>query len=169
MSRLITLFWSIAIFKSGPQDLPFSAPLMRWTLLINAITSFMILQMSPTNTALPQVLVDLLLSAAYIWPLLYFAALKSRFTQTWTAWLGTDVIINLFAIAPLYNLSQGPSNWNSVLLLLLLVWHIAVYGHILRQALDRGWTMGIGLGLFYMMLTSRIMGELFPVITQSTQ
>lgn len=169
MSRLISQFWSICMFKAGPQDLPYSVGLMRATLAISALSGFLILQFSTTDTALAQVLVDIALGAAYIWPLLYFAGFRHRFTQTWSAWLGTDVIVNLFASVPLYNLGTNPSNANSIMLLLLLIWHIAIYAHIFRHALGRGWVMGIGLALFYMMVSSQIMGELFPVVTNVAQ
>lgn len=169
MLRLIHVFWAIVRFSAGPQDLPYSVGLMRVVLVINWLCAYAVLQISPDGTSLLRVLTETALSVAYIWPLLYFAGFGNRFTQTWTAWLASDALINLIAIAPLYWQVTQPSNWNSLLLLGLSLWNLAVYGHIFRQALGRGWGLSIGLALFYMMLSMQIMTQLFSAMPNPAQ
>jgi hypothetical protein len=168
MSQLISLFWSITLFRKGPQDVPYSRLLLYWMLTVDAGVNSGLLIINAAEMIWAQVLADTCITAAFTWPLLYFAGLKARFMQTWTSLLGTDVIISLFAAAPLISLEQHANNAAQWALLLLLLWHWLVYGHIFRHALNRSWSMGLALALFYILLSSQIMGALFPPATAAT-
>lgn len=165
MYQLMLLFFRIAIFKQGPQDVPASPLVLRFLLPVYVAISFLALMMNGTaSTALLQIGVDLVMMAGFIWPMLYFADKSHRFAQTFNAMLGTDAVISFAALPALASLTSQPSELAYLFMMAMMVWHWLVNGHILREALDRSWFFGLGLGLLYIMLSSQVMAALFPEI-----
>lgn len=162
MYQLITLFFRIAVFKSGPQDVPSSPLALRLTVPLYALVNLllMVIDDNPVNPLL-LIVADFVMMAGFSWPLLYFAGVPLRFRQTLTALVGGDMIVNAAALpfAALHNLLPG--ELLSLVSIGSLTWHWLVTGHILRHALDRSWFFGLGIGLLYIMLSLQIMAALF--------
>jgi hypothetical protein len=170
MYQLIMLFFRIALFKQGPQDVPASPWVLRLVLPVYLAVNYLILLVNGTSsTALLQIGVDLTMMAGFIWPLLYFAGKSARLQQTFSAMVGTDAVINFAAIPAIASLNSQPSELALLLMLAMMAWHWLVSGHILRNALDRSWFFGLGLALLYIMLSSQLMAALFPEIVSNPQ
>lgn len=169
MYQLIMLFFRIALFKQGPQDLPASPWVLRLVLPVYLAVNYLALMLNGTaSTAVLQLGADLAMMTGFIWPMLYFAGKASRFQQTLSAMVGTDAVISFAAIPAIASLNSQPSDLAYLLMLAMMVWHWLVNGHILRNALDRSWFFGLGLALLYIMLSSQVMTALFPEVLGNT-
>src|SRR5574343_463914 len=153
MYELSLLFFQIAIFKKGPQDVPASAFVLRLLLLVYVAINYLIL----------------FLNGAQSTALLYFAGKTARFPQSLTAMVGTDVVISFFALPAIATLNSHANDLAYFSMLALVLWHWLVSGHIMKNALDRSLFFGLGLALLYIMLSSQIMAALFPEITSTPQ
>ena len=169
MYQLIVLFFEIATFRKGPQDVPASPWLLRLVLPVYVAVNVLILLLNGYwSTALLQITVDFLLVAGFSWPLLYFAGKPARFRQTLCALIGTDTVISFFAIPAVASLNSQATDLAFFAMLALMIWHWLVSGHIFRHALDKPLFFGLGLALLYILLSSQVMALLFPVVsTQS--
>lgn len=172
MSELIRLFYEIALFQKGPQDVPFSRWLTRFSLVVYAAISFLMLFMSnPWFSAVLQMLVDLVLLMMFTRITLAWVHKSERYQQTFCALLGTDALITLCAI-PANAVVLIPGNDGMAVLaffiiIALILWHWAVIGHILSQALSQPLGFSLGIALLYIMVAYQIMNFLFPQINVS--
>lgn len=162
---LIRRFLAICLFRRGPQDLPASHFLLGAVVLVNVLISFCL---AGLEADLPQALLQSLLAPAFLaiflFGLLKFSKRPSRFLQTVTAGIGSDAVITVLAI-PLVLLSLAIPDvraYAGLLLFALMLWEMAVIGHIIRHAMDIPFMAGLGLALAYTALSFRIMMELFP-------
>lgn len=169
MYQLIVLFFEIAILRKGPQDVPAAPWLLRLLLPAYVVVNVLILLLNgDLSTALLQISVDFVLLAGFSWPLLYFAGKPARFRQTLCALIGTDTLISFFAIPAVASLSSQATDLAYIAMLLLMVWHWLVSGHIFRHALDKPLFFGLGLALLYILISSQVMALLFPVVSTQT-
>lgn len=170
MYELSLLFFQIAIFKKGPQDVPASPMVLRLVLPVYVAINYLILFLNgAAATALLQIAVDFAMIVMFCWPLLYFSGMQARFRQTLGAMIGTDIVISFFAIPAIAALNANATDLAYFSMLALVLWRWLVSGHILRYALDRSLFFGLGLALLYIILSSQVMAELFPEITGSPQ
>ena len=172
MFEILRLFYDIILFKKGPQDIPFSPPLTRMTLVGYAAISFLMLFMtSHWFSAVLEMAVDILLLMAFTRVALAWVHKSERYQQTFCALLGTDALITLCAI-PGTAVMLVPSGDLGLLGFLMVVglmlWHFAVIAHILRQALDQSLGISLGLALLYLMAAYQIMNFLFPTVSASS-
>ncbi|MDD2760194.1 MAG: hypothetical protein PHH11_07855, partial [Methylomonas sp.] len=106
MYELVLLFFRIAIFQKGPQDVPPSSFVLKLLLPVYVAINYLILLLNGAlSTALLQILVDFTLIVLFCWPLLYFAGKIARFPQTLAAMIGTDIIISFFALPAIATLN----------------------------------------------------------------
>lgn len=164
MYELLMLFFRIAIFRQGPQDVPASPMVLRLMLPLYVVVNYLILFLNGSANAWLQIAADFAMMVAFTWPLLYFSAKPSRFPQTLSAMVGTDCIVSVIAIPAIASLNSQPNELAYLAMLALMLWHWLISGHILRNALDRSWFFGLGLALLYIMLSSQVMAALFPEI-----
>ncbi len=164
MYPLLQLFLEITAFRKGPQDVPSVGWLLPFVLLIYvAINVAIVLLNGDFLTALMQVALDFGLMIAFIWPLLFVSDKLARFRQTLTALLGVDAVINFFALPAVLSLNNEATDLGFFAMLLMMLWHWAVTGHILRYALDRPLFFSLGLAFLYLLISSQVMEALFPV------
>ncbi|MDD1622414.1 MAG: hypothetical protein LUQ11_13135 [Methylococcaceae bacterium] len=143
--------------------------LLRLILPVYVIVNVLILLLNGDwSTSLLQIAVDFLLIAGFSWPLLHFAGKPARFRQTLCALLGTDTVISFFAIPAVASLNTQANELAFFAMLVLMVWHWLVTGHIFRHALDRPLFFGLGLALLYILISSQVMALLFPVVSSQT-
>lgn len=170
MYELILLFFQIATFRKGPQDIPASSVVLQLVLPVYVVINFLILYINGAlSTALLQIAVDFAMIVLFCWPLLYTSGKTARFPQTLAAMVGTDVVISFFALPAIATLNTHANDLAYYSMLALVLWHWLVSGHIIKNALDRSLFFGLGLALLYIMLSSQVMAALFPEITSSPQ
>ena len=146
---IFNAFWQIALFRAGPESLPDSRPLLVLAMAVYiAVDVMVILSMYPRHALPSLLLVDvgfLLLWCAGILRLFGFA---QRLQQTLIALFGTGALLQLLA----FPLSAWPSFGIPVeiplflrvlVAVVILLWSVSVYGHILGKAISR--SMGVGL------------------------
>lgn len=165
---LIQPFLRLCLLNANPQDLPASAPLLRTTLgaylLMSALTA------APFYGTLPSIaaaIADVALLAGYAWLALRSQGRMGRYVQTLSALAGAGVIIGVLTLPVTYILYRsGASGGNDALLfvqLLILMWLLAIYGHIYRHALSTGLFTGVLVSLGWIFVTSLVIQSLFPL------
>lgn len=161
--QFLVLFVDICLFKKGPQDVPASRFLMVLALIAYAIVGELLLSVEADWwVAGQQVVVEAALLLGYTAAVLYFVGRGSRFLQTATALLATDAIISTPGALVLHWWLANPAvRAFQMVLFALMIWHIAVVGHILRHALSRPLSNGFVLAVLYVVLSYQVMNALF--------
>ena len=165
---LIKLFLDICLFRQGPQDVPRSRFLLGIVAAANLLFSIVLgLFEVDFPQALIQGLAALALLLTFILVTLTVAGQRDRIEQTLTAAVGGDTLITALGL-PLVIARvalPGLQNTASLLLLGLMLWEIAVFGHIIRHALNLPYLAGLGVALAYTAISLRVMMTLFPPLT----
>lgn len=171
MEPLLNQFWNICLLRSGPQDLPASYPLLKFALLAYIVSGLLFLLSGiselGTTQALLLVLIDVVLLVGLSYLILRFLGLLARFTQTLTALAGVGTILQVIAL-PLgwWFLQAGetaePNPFPALLWMLLLIWSLAVTGHILRHAFSVSFPFGVMYALGYMLISWTVAEWVLP-------
>jgi len=161
MKTLIILIINIMRLRAAPQDLPHSRFLMLLCVGAYLLMGLVISLMNQSfGLALLSASIDtaLLIGLAYL--ALWIRNYQGRTMQTVTAFAATGTLFEFIGWPLVAYLQQtsadNPSNL-SVLLLVLIVWNIAVIGHILRHAVDVPMWVGTGVALLYIYTSIRVM------------
>lgn len=172
MIPLVQAMIEIAMHRRGPQDLPASTFLFRLVLvayLVIGIASASIYQQAIAKIAL-QVALDLLLFGTFFWIVLAIYRQPRRWLQTFTALLGTGTFLSVLAL-PLHLWRQATGAEQSAGLLpalglfALLLWSLAVIGHILHHALEIPYLGGILVAMCYFAINIALFALVFPLPT----
>ena len=166
MYELLKLFFEICLFKKGPEDVPSSTLLLRLLIPVYFCVSYLVLSLSndQINTAL-QVLVEVILILGMSWVILFLSKKSERYQQTASALIGTDTIISFFALPAMATLIGQGSSFAFIFVVLLMIWHWVVSGHIFSHALEQPKFFGLGIAFLYMLTSYQVMGFLFFVQT----
>jgi hypothetical protein len=166
MFDMIKLIFDICLFRKNPQDLPYSVWLLR--LLLAGYIGIRILMLRiyfDWLDTLLQVIVEIFLLVGFVWISLYLARKLGRFYQVIAALLGTDALISFFALPAIGSMAVGRGGLLVFSIMLGLIgWHWAVTGHIIRHALDKGWSFSLGLAFLYLLGSYQVMALLFPEV-----
>ena len=165
MYELLKLFFDICLFKKGPQDIPASNVLLRLLIPIYASVSFLmlILNSGGLNAAM-QVLVEVMLILGATWIILFIARKPARYQQTASALMATDALISFFALPAMATLVGQGSGLAFLAIIILMIWHWAISGHIFSHALGKPFTFGLGVAFLYILVSYQVMALLFPEI-----
>lgn len=163
MYELLKLFFDICLFKKGPQDIPVSKVLLRLLIPIYMFISFLIIILSSDiiDTIL-QVFLGVILILGSAWVILYVAKKLYRFQQTACALIGTDTVFSFFALPAMATLIGQGTLLAFIVVVLLMLWHWVVSGHIFSQALDQPFSFGLGISFLYILTSYQVMALLFP-------
>jgi len=165
MHILYLTFFNICCLRLGPQDLPASSILLWISLFTYTIVSGLLsilefpliesVLISTSETFLVVVLTSSLLYATHH---------LTRLTQTLTALAGTNALLGIFSLLPLYWLEniQSYLTLPALLLLGLKIWNIIVYTHILRHALSSSFWVGLMVTIITFSLIISILYRIFP-------
>ncbi|HEY8034977.1 MAG TPA: hypothetical protein VIF37_05265 [Methylobacter sp.] len=166
MFEVIKLLFDICLFKQGPQDLPPSVWLWRILVIVDVMVSFLMISIQTgLVVSLLQAIVSALLIVGFSWLILYIARKPERFTQTVSALLGTDALISFFALPGMASMTIGTGALLAfIITITLMIWHWAVTGHIIRNALGQTWTFSLGLAFLYILGSYQVMALLFPEV-----
>lgn len=166
MTQLFQLFFSIAIWRRGPQDVP-ASPTLLWSvaLVYSIINAAQVKILGwDLRSALLLVAIDLAMLSLWVWGLLAFFNLRPRFTQTMTALLGVGLLISsmdlIIAIVRATLGSEGQSSQSWLILRLMIV--LLVLGRILQQALERSLFLCIAITLVIAITTDLLVQGLIP-------
>ena len=142
---------SICRFRNGPQALDYSPGFLRLAFYIYiAVNSVLMLLSADWVAGLVQVFVQLGLLAGFTWGVLYVFGNTPRFSQTLTALLSVDSLIS-FCSLPVVGFLKSEILPEKVFLFLLVImlWHWGVMGHVFRHALSRSLVSGLGLSFLF--------------------
>lgn len=169
MIQLLNLFFEICLFRRGPQDVPASAVLLRLSVLLYLAAGVILLAVdgSPLWQSAAKALLDFGLLAGMTWVVLRWRGHQGRFAQTLTALAGTGALLALVALPVVYWLHAGAAAGQVDALAALawfaiLIWSLAVIGHILRHALEVALAAAILLAVAYLAVSVVVVGLLFP-------
>lgn len=164
--NLITRFLDICFLKAGPQDLPNSTWLMKFSLVVYfALAVISQLLEYSLSMSLVAAIAELILMMLIVAILLQLRGYSERFNQTVTAMAGTGTIISLIAL-PLVNLASGISpdqmtftdNMIMVLIMTVLLWSLMVTAHIFRNALEIKAGLAVALTVVYTIALMLVVG-----------
>jgi len=160
---------NIALRRSGPEDLPDSAFLLGLTLVIYLVTQvpLALIAYGPSDILVRTVIVSLLLLFAGLWVLLRLTGNRARYRRTVTAMLGTSALLSVLSIPfSLWRQSMLSTESGvampSTMLFAIMLWSIAIDGHILSRALSRPYGIGLLIAIGYFFLHTSILYELMP-------
>ncbi|MDO9138931.1 MAG: hypothetical protein Q7U38_01210 [Methylobacter sp.] len=164
MFELITRLFDMALFKKGPQDLPSSASLLGLLITADLAVGFLMASIQGHwFGALLQALVGVVLLIGFSAVILYVAGKRARFYQTTSALLGVDALIGFIALPGIATMTTGKGVLLAFIVTVgLMIWHGAVIGHIIRNALEQTLMFGLGLAFLYLLVTYQVMALLFP-------
>ena len=167
MLALTQAFLLIALRRLGPEHLPSSTFLL--AVCAVAYVGMQMLLSAPFFGGLGpgllrSVAVDFALLTSAVGALLRLTGRWDRFRQTLTALLGTGALLSVF-IWPftLLGADEGPAApVATVGVIGVLLWSVAVNGHILSRALDAPFVMGLVLAVGYFLLNYVVIMQLAP-------
>jgi hypothetical protein len=159
LAGLARLFFAIAIWRRGPQDLPAVGILLPLTIGAYVLVSALV------GTALPplhpgwvsQLLFDILFVALWYWLLLAIARRRTRYAQTASALFGLQTLLAAPSMVLDWLLQRLPHDDSLrlpvyVAALVLALWTLVAIGHILRAALERPLAMCLILALLQVLV-----------------
>jgi len=167
MQALIFRFFDICLFRAGPQDLPSSLFLLRFVVVINVIVGMFIhLQTKSFTQSLMISLFSVVWLIAFLYISLQLRGKLTRLRQTTIAMMGTNVILSLLIMPFLYHVVASELAGESALValqffLLLLVWDITVFAHIIRHSLDIRFAYGFAISIGYLVLSWAVIEMIF--------
>lgn len=163
MYGLFSLIFGICIFKKGPQDIPASRLLIQLLIPVYAVISFLILILNTDwFTAMLQVFVEIVLGLGLCWAILLIGNRSTRYQQTVCALIATDAFISFLALPSMTTLVVQSGGIAFTFIVLLMIWHWLVSGHIFSHALNQPIFFGLGVSFMYLLTSYQIMGTLFP-------
>jgi hypothetical protein len=175
---LIKAFWQIMLFREGPDSLPDSRPLLFIALIAYALTDCLIVFLSEIGqsegdlVALPFLVwmlvpafLDIALLFVCILTAVFYFGCIGRLRQTFTAMLGTSVLLQILSLPSFVLLffEQFSAMWalSILVLVVMLLWSIALFGHILSRAIDKSFRIGVILAMAYFFVNYQ-MFQLIP-------
>ena len=166
MFEIIKLLFDICLFKKGPQDLPNSVWLLRILVIVDVGVSFLMISIhTDWLNSLLQAIVGVLLVVGFSWLMLYVGSKAGAVLSNSCALLGTDALISFFALPGMASMMIGRGALLAFFVTIaLMIWHWAVTGHIIRNALGQTWTFSLGLAFLYILGSYQVMALLFPEV-----
>ncbi|MCX7101980.1 MAG: hypothetical protein NTX38_10970 [Methylobacter sp.] len=162
MFEIIKLLLDVCLFKKGPQDVPFSLWLLRVLILVDVCVSFLMVSIhTDWFPSLLQAIVSAGLIFSFSWFMLYLTNKRQRINQVTSAFLGTDTLISFFALPGMASMAFGSAAVLAfIVTIALMIWHWAVTGHIIRNALGQTWAFSLGLAFLYLLGSYQVMAFL---------
>ncbi|MET0028484.1 MAG: hypothetical protein ABW101_12675 [Candidatus Thiodiazotropha sp.] len=164
MKALLNAAIELCLLRRKPQDLPASVDLLAFTVALNLLVSVLIYLGLQKNFGIAAAasLFETGLMMAALYGVLRLKKHLMRFTQTMTALMLSNILLGVLMLPLLGWTRDTLSDESQLLLLLLSLWVLAVFGHILRHALEVPLGMGIGLAVFYTLFSWSLLEVFFP-------
>ena len=167
MAELFKRFINICLLSGGPQDLPCSTVLFRLLLVLYLLSGVAGWSTElDVSRALLAAIIDTVILMVYVYGTLWGYAKLARFIQTATALLAVGLLFQLLELPPLFYLvdaaPSAPPQEAAILLLVLYGWSLAIYAHILRQALETSTLVSFVLTISYVLINMSVVQFIFP-------
>ncbi|HEY1724838.1 MAG TPA: hypothetical protein VGF89_05415 [Steroidobacteraceae bacterium] len=166
--RLGQLYFAIAIWRRGPQDLPAIGILLPLTIAAYVLVSVVVGVILPSMRPgwVWQVLLDTAFMALWYWLLLQSARRPERYLQTASALFGLQIIIAAPTMILVWLMERLPPDDTLrvpvfLVSLALAIWTLAAIGHILRAALERSLVFCLMLALLQMLVEELMFASIF--------
>ena len=172
MNALLTLvrpFVAILAHREGPEDLPASQFLLGLVIACHLVVSAMVVSVSNGGDvrvyAMP--LIGTVAQFAFFAMLLSVMGFRSRILQTLIAVFGTDVLLNGIVV-PMALASGTPDAPSplapllSLAMIVVMLWSLAVKGHILQRAVGLPYFVGVIISLAFAIALMSVGHALFP-------
>jgi hypothetical protein len=149
MQAIVKAFWQIALFRQGPEDLPDSQPLLFLAAMAYVLVdTVVILLLYPQEALLPLLLLDVGFLTLWSMGVLRLFGYSARIKRTLTALFGAGALLQVLAFPlsawPAFGIPiEIPIGVRIAVSLVILLWSVAVYGHVFSRSLTR--PLGIGL------------------------
>jgi hypothetical protein len=168
LAALARLYFAIAIWRRGPQDLPAVGILLPLTIAAYVLVSAVVGELLPALHPgwLVQVAGDALFVAAWYWLLLAISRRRERYVQTATALFGLQTVLAAPSMAVVWLLQRFTADASLrvpvyLAALALAIWTLAAIGHILRSALERPLGICLVLALLQMLAEELVFLAIF--------
>lgn len=169
MLAYVQAFINIALRRSGPEDLPGSDFMLGLTLVIYLVTQIPVglILYGPSNTLVGSVAASLLLLFGFLWLLLSVTGHRVRYKRTATAMLGTSALLTVLSVPFslwrqfMLNVESGVA-MPSTIIFAIMLWSIAIDGHIFSRALSRPFGIGLLIAIGYFFLHTTVLFEMMP-------
>lgn len=173
LSTLLFTFFDICRLRLGPQNIPYSLLLLSLTIFCYMMVGVILasIELALSDAILFSV-VETTASAIIISSLLYVTYKSSRLYQTLTALTGIDTLFGTVRFPLVYWISLLPSTDSLIALflfsslLILIMWNLLVYAHILRNTLEVSLGIGVALTVVSSLLTTSILYQIFPMLVE---
>ncbi len=164
MLALLRQFIDIALFRAKPQDLPAGQSLLIVATAISFITY--VLGSWPESggiIAIQRALLDLAITALFIYGGLQFQRKTERFVQSFSALAGAGAVINVVAVPLILTLGGDQLQTIGALILLMLYgWTMAVCAHVFRYTFELGPAGSAVVSIVYIITAIQISHLVFP-------
>lgn len=149
MGPIISLFWSLCLMRVGPEQVPTVKPFVALVTLGFVFINLLIIALAGRGIvqAFGNLLVWFAVVVGGLYFLLSFKGLLHRFTATYTAILGQDIMITIISSPFVFLLLSGGEQSSTAglasgALLFFYGWSLLVSGFILHRALNVGMLLG---------------------------
>jgi hypothetical protein len=160
MGQLLTLLWDICCLRRGPQDLPYSPPLLVVACIASLGLQLAIARvLGVDENTLGAGLLSLGFNFGVLYLLLNLRDKRSRFIQAATALLCCALLFTLLSLPIVLLVGERPPTPEQItplqallglVSLPLLIWKVMVDAHILRHSLDVPFLAGIVIAVLWL-------------------
>jgi hypothetical protein len=176
LRALVRLYFEIAIWRRGPQDVPAVTILLPLTAAAYVVLSLVIGEAVPSLRPgwLAAVLLDTAFLALWYWVLLLVVQRRERYLQTASALFGLQTILTAPSIGALWmssryltenQMAHAPSGLVALSALMLVavnVWTLLATSYIVRAAIERSLGLCLILSLAQMCAEDLLLESLNP-------
>lgn len=156
MQAIFSTFWRITSLQDGPETVPANNTLLALIAVGNVFVSLCVsLAFGEQGFAkvATTIVINLAALAVILAGLLAMMGKYARLNQTLTAYLGCDLLLNVFIAIAIGVSKLAGVDLISYIALIALVWSIAVFGLIFSRALEIHMLLGSCLALVLIILT----------------
>lgn len=165
MDLLVRVIWQIATLQRGPQVLPASSLLLWLALGAHWLSGVALAAFSlPFGSALLSALVGTLVMAGLVHALLVLHRRPARFVQTLTALAACETLLGVIGIPVVagFAVEGTMREVASLIALLMLVWNIAIAGHIFRHAVEVSRGVSLLFAIGYTLIAISLSNAIVP-------
>lgn len=174
MIQLLEVLWGLLNQRRGPEDLPGWPAFVSFAACVYIAASILVetlLPQAPFAVKLGRPLVTLSLWCVLVWLLLWVRGLTHRFNQTLAAVLLVDALLNMPLMLLIIAFWDDWSRYTNdqqldinpalpIGMFVILIWQLAVYGHVFTRALELNRLLGVVIGLLATMVVVLLSTEL---------
>lgn len=173
MQRLLKTWLSIALLTEKPHVLPGDQRSLKFTLVAAIITNvFATFILVDSRFLLVEALLDIVLAGSCLFVGLSAWGKSERFIQSFSAYCGVGVVLNIASIVMLGPIRMGQSPDTAVesvshigrfLEYLFLVWSIAAVAHIIRHSFEISLPFSVVSAILYVLVYILLAGFILAI------